>query len=169
MLPRRRCAEYRLATGALADLARAMAGERPFDGPQQLVGVDGLHQALDRPVTTRTGAQVAGLHTGHQDDGRRLGARLDAANQLQAVHDRHLQVGQDQVRATAGLVEPVEPRQRAHAVIGRLDGETRLLEQPTQSLAGVAVIVDDQNRVAMSHYESGYSKNETRPPISAAA
>src|SRR3990170_6383561 len=114
--------------------------ERALGGDQQLVHVDGLH---DEVVRDELQAVDRGLDVGGagQHDHRRVAVGApDLAQQLDAGHHGHLEVGHDQGRA--GRAEHLEA---LTAVVGEQAVVARPEEDLVEDLPDLAVIVDDQD------------------------
>ncbi len=113
-------------------------GEGPLCGLLELPRREWLHQVVHRAeshrpldrVERRVGRDHHDLHAGID--------RLDALEELDAVHPRHLHVHEDHVRA-----EPGQDRQHLLAAPGREDLVARL-EDHADGLARALLVVHDQ-------------------------
>jgi hypothetical protein len=131
-----------------AALGAVLAGAE--HGPQlagQLVEVDGLDEVVD-------GAEAHGLDGGRDQAGGRehehVGVdlvALDRGEQLHAADVRHVEVGEHEV--DVGLLDLA---QAVGAVDGGLDRVAELLEVISQGLAGVGVILDDEDRACLRRF-----------------
>ncbi len=117
------------------------ARQHPLDGE-----LEDLHVERTQQVVLRT--QLHGLHRGgdgalgrHDDGGRGDRARRHPAQQLDAVGDRHAQVGQHQIHLLA-----LEHRQRLATVRGDQDAMPELLEHDLEDAPHVGFVIDHQHR-----------------------
>ena len=124
------------------DLAaqRALA-ERLVGDEQQLLDLERLGDVVVRAELDRADRGLDRAERGDHHDVRRLGQRHHAADQVEAVHLGHPQVGDDQV-------EPVGAREleAGRGARRRLDLEPRVLELLGQQVAHRLVVLDDQDR-----------------------
>src|SRR6185437_11746326 len=97
-----RASQARLSdgVGAPRPVRVALEGEREVDRPEQLLEVDRLGQAGDRPVGRGVRAEIERVHPGGQHD-RHVVLAPDLLRQIDPVHARHAQVRHDEVRQGA--------------------------------------------------------------------
>ena len=132
-------AQVRSEVEALARDALADAPQDALDPCPQLRVVVGLGDVVLGELVEQVGLVVAGVDR-RQDDDRQVGPCLDLAGQGQAVHARHQQVDDEEVRP--GGVEPAE-RLVAVARGGHVEAiETKLLGERDEQ---TAVVVDEQD------------------------
>jgi hypothetical protein len=114
--------------------------EGPVGGDQELVHVHRLHDEVVRPELE---AGDRGLHVcgaGEDDDGRVRIGLSHLLEQLDAAHDRHLEVGDGQRRPRgAEHLEPLVP------VVGEQTLVVGAEEDLVQHLADLSIVVDDQD------------------------
>jgi hypothetical protein len=65
-------------------------------------GLEGLRDEVGRPRADGAHRSFDAAVRGDDDDGRAIGPRRELLEDAEAVHDRHLQVEQDEIR-TRGL------------------------------------------------------------------
>ena len=123
-----------LARHALAD-----AAEHPLDPRPQLRVVVRLGDVVLGELVEEVGLVVAGIDR-RQDDDRQVGPGLDLAGERQAVHPRHQQVDDQEIRPGG-----VEPSERLVAVARGRDVEAVVSELLGERDQQVAVVVHEQD------------------------
>src|SRR5215217_8563021 len=114
---------------------------------QQVVQLEGLGQVADSANVLGLAAHVAVRAEDDERDGRD-GRRLlaHALGELPAVHHRHHQVQQDELRRVR-----LQLVQRLLAVAGAADLEALGLQDLRERFEDVRVIIDDEHRAGTSH------------------
>jgi hypothetical protein len=106
----------------------------------ELIHREIFREVVERPLLHRGHRGLDGREAGDHDDGQRGIELVGAPEQRQAVHARHLEVGQHQVGTLA-----LEDRQRGRAVPGRRARIALTREDARAVLEHVGLVVDDQN------------------------
>ncbi len=125
----------------LAPLHQELAAlERPLRGEQDLIQIDRLEDEVARPLLEALDRGPHVGRTGEHDDRRVRVPGLDVQEELEPVHDRHLEVSDGQGRALgleeAGRLPPVA----GHAALVARGAEDRVQGGPD-----VALVVHDQH------------------------
>ena len=120
--------------GPLAD-----PSEDALDASPQLGVVVRLGDVVLGELVEEVRLVVAGIDRG-QDDDREVRPGLDLARQRQAVHPRHQQVDDEEVRPRG-----IQPAKSLLAVAGRRDIEAVLTELLGERDEHAAVVVDQQD------------------------
>jgi hypothetical protein len=127
------------------------AGDDLFD-------VDGLRQVVVATELQAAHLELDRLLVGEEDEGDVLEAlvRLERLAQLEAVHLRHLRVGQHEIRrADLHLLD------RVLAVNGRRHGEAGLLEADLHHAKALRVTID-QEQVLLGHVRLPFPTDGSR-------
>ncbi len=128
--------------GARTELGLA-ARERASGRFLEILAAEGLDQVLEGPVCQRVLHRLEGrVRRDHHDFDAGVGA-LDALQELDAVHLRHLDVHEHEVRVKGG-----QRLQRRLAAVGRGDVVARFQDH-AQGLARSQLVVDDEHAGAV--------------------
>ena len=121
-------------------LLKLLLLERLVDDPNHILVLERLEDVVIGPALHRLDGRLDGPKRGHDDRDHRQPLLGDALQQLQPVHVRHLQVGQDQV-----IRAPLQLLQGLQAVLGKSHRKALSGEHVHEHFTHDLLIIDQKN------------------------
>ena len=136
--------------------AKNLQAENLQDGLPQLRLADRLRQISQDAQLAATGgvASQTGGSQHHDHGARQLGILFDLLRQREAVHTRHVRIGQDQGEGLSRAARSVERRQRHLSVFHRLRFHAPARKQVYQGSPGGLIIIHNQHARPLIHAQA---------------